>query len=302
MLESNCKTILSEQNKTYKAWQKLKQRKHRMKEKKFLIEGIKLVAEAIASGLEVEALILCENKSLEQLVLTLESTVSASEKPCCSPVEISDVPIYILSEKLFLGLSETDSPQGLMAVAQMIYLEDQDVVTFSGHHQLPSEGNDDGAKQDDKSILVLDRLQDPGNLGTILRTAEAAGIEEIWCLKGTGDLYSPKVVRASAGAIFRVKIRFMSGPNEVLERAALLEKNLIVTSLKTDQNYYETDLRNSVIVIGNEGSGVCDQFLESHRSTKVKIPMENQVESLNAAVAAALLMYESKRQLEQSIK
>lgn len=150
-------------------------------------------------------------------------------------------------------------------------------------------------KKGSGNILVMDRLQDPGNIGTLIRTAEAAGYRGIIIIKGTGDVSSPKVVRAAAGSALRMPIIKMDTPNQVKEFCEENLKRLIGTSIKDAVPFYKVDLtQNIALVIGNEGNGMSDELEElSHEN--IMIPMEGGNESLNAAVAAGIIMYQSIR-------
>ena len=145
------------------------------------------------------------------------------------------------------------------------------------------------------NIVVLDRLQDPGNIGTIVRTAEAAGYRGIIVTAGSGDIYSPKVVRAAAGSLFRMPVLQVDDSMEAVNMLRKMNKRIVTAALDTDIYYYQTDLtENIALVIGNEGQGVSEVFMESS-DIKVRIPMEGSIESLNAAVAAGILMYQSQK-------
>ena len=144
--------------------------------------------------------------------------------------------------------------------------------------------------------MVLDRVTDPGNMGTILRTAEAAGFQAVIALKGTTAPYGAKVSRAAAGALLRMPIFLADSVEEVVTLLRSAGKRTLCTSPRTDRLYYHVDMaRDTALVIGNEASGVCDALFEAADEI-VAIPMEGQTESLNAGVAAAILMYESLRQ------
>jgi TrmH family RNA methyltransferase len=259
------KRITSGDNQLYKDLLRLKLKKHRDRQGKYLIEGPNLIIEAIRSGEQMD-FILCS------------SGYSFGDEG----VPIDGVPIIELDEKLLLKLSDTENPQGVMAVAEKkIYSESE----FFSQDKFPRA-----------NLVVLDRLQDPGNIGTILRTAEAAGYKGAMVIKGTGDIYSPKVVRAATGTLFRLPIIFVDTAEEALYLLRKHGKKTVSTVLSDSRDYYETDLKEDIaLIIGNEGSGVSKEFI-INSDIRVKIPMEGSVESLNAAVAAGILMYESLRE------
>ncbi|MEA4921987.1 MAG: RNA methyltransferase, partial [Eubacteriaceae bacterium] len=143
------------------------------------------------------------------------------------------------------------------------------------------------------NLVVLDRLQDPGNIGTIIRTAEAAGYEGIITVRGTADVYSPKVVRAAAGAMLRMPFIHTADAEETMRLLEEMGKTIVATALDADTYYYDADLENNIaLVIGNEGNGISEDFIRGSH-LKIKIPMKGKTESLNAAVAAGILMYQS---------
>lgn len=256
--------ITSSDNQIFKNISKLKLKKNRDTQGKYLIEGPNLVYEALENDGNIE-LIVCSEK------------VGLIEASC---------PVLTMSHGLFLKLSDTDSPQGVLAIVKKKnYTEDE----FFQPREF-------GAT----NIIVLDRLQDPGNIGTIIRTADAAGYMGAFVLKGTGDIYSPKVVRAATGSLFRLPVLFIDTPDQALSILKKYHKKTICTSLNSNQYYYENVMKENIaIIIGNEGNGVCQEFL-TNSDKQVKIPMDGSIESLNAAVSAGILMYESVRQKHQN--
>ena len=156
----------------------------------------------------------------------------------------------------------------------------------------------DNIKQDEikheEIILALDDIQDPGNLGTILRTADSVGLTQVLVSKGTADCYNPKVVRSTMGAIFRVNA---IESNDLIETLNEIKKNnfeIVSTDLKTEHNIYDIDYKNIAIVIGNEANGVSEEILKIS-DKKIKIPMLGKTESLNASVATGIILYEYVR-------
>ena len=226
----------------------------------YLLEGTKPLADAISLGIPVE------------MVLVREGDSFTFEKP-------EAVPVMELGAKLFDNLSDTEHSQGIIAVVQKL--------------QYDWESFSDLLEKNTKNIVILDRLQDPGNMGTIIRTAEAAGYGGVLLMSGCTDVYAPKVVRAAAGSLFRMPILQENDIAEAAGRLHALQRNLAVTSLDAEQYYQDADLgENVALVIGNEGRGVRQEFLDI-ADIKIKIPMAGSIESLNAAVAAGILMYQS---------
>ena len=235
-----------------------------------MIEGPNLLKEALKEGIETEAVFVRPELTSEETEI-LSGAAELEKKT------------FILSGRLFEELKDTETSQGIISVVKKPPTAIPEV----------SEGG---------NYVVLDRLQDPGNIGTILRTADAAGFELAIFMKGTADPYSPKVVRSATGSLFRMPIVFVEGPEELTELVHSRGKRLIATAMVADKAYYDCDLvRDAAIVIGNEGNGI-DRELISRADEKISIPMEGNTESLNAAVAAGILMYERiRRQNERSV-
>ena len=252
------RNITSPDNKIFKLARDLDKKKYRDKSGLFLIEGENLLGEAVKCGAGIETILIREGYNKE--LYGLEDKV------------------FMMSDRLFSKLCQTENSQGVLAIVR------KPEVTAERFLK-PSDGN----------FLILDRLQDPGNIGTILRTADSAGYELVIALKGTADIYSPKVVRAATGSSFRMPVLNLESVDELTEFTRKAGKKLVATTFDTNHYYYEEDLTKSVaIIIGNEGNGISKELIESSE-IKVKIPMQGTIESLNAAVAAALLMYESVR-------
>ena len=144
-------------------------------------------------------------------------------------------------------------------------------------------------------IVVLDNVQDPGNIGTILRTVDSIGLKQIIVSKNSGDVYNPKVVRSTMGAILRVNVIESENLVETLKTIKKHKFEVVATSLQTNDSIYDIDYNKKVIVIGNEANGVSKEILEL-ADKKVKIPMLGKTESLNAAVATGIITYEYVRQ------
>ena len=254
------KKITSRENPIYKTVCKLAKRKYRDQTGKYLLEGVKPLADAVSLGISVEMVFVREGSDP-------------------FPEGISGSPVLELDQKLFDGIADTEHSQGVIAVVQK---QRYDWESFSAL-----------LKGNRKNIVILDRLQDPGNMGTIIRTAEAAGYGGVLLMSGCTDVYAPKVVRAAAGSLFRMPILQEDNIEDTADRLHALQRQIVVTSLDARQYYQEADLgENIALVIGNEGRGVRQEFLD-FADIKIKIPMAGSIESLNAAVAAGILMYQS---------
>ncbi len=264
------KLITSAENQIYKTALQLKQKKYRDEQERYLIEGPNLIYEALNHGGEIEMILCREDCYTEGLHSGGAGLTQAGAA------------VTVLSSGLFRKLSDTETPQGIMAIVKKRHYTEEEFFA-------PGASN----------IIVLDRLQDPGNIGTILRTADAAGYMGAILLKGTADIYSPKIVRATAGSLFRLPVFVADTPELVIRLLKKHKKDIICTTPNCSRLYHDADLKENVaIIIGNEGNGVCDEFLKDS-DTLIRIPMEGSIESLNAAVSAGILMYESVRQRYQ---
>lgn len=271
------KEISSGENPGVKQLAALFRKKERDRQGKYVVEGPNLLEEAL------------KNSAALQLVFFRSSCIGkdghgiGEYEPLVRLLETAGLGdrLAVLPDALFDKVAQTDTPQGVMAVV---------------NKRSWTEGELFSAGSPGGNVLVLDRLQDPGNLGTVLRTADGAGFSGAIVMKGCGDIYSPKVVRACTGTLFRLPMLFLAEPEEALELLHRYDKKVYATSLQNSQVYYKCDLReNLALVIGNEGNGVCSDFL-NQADGLLTIPMAGNLESLNAAVAAGILMYETVRQ------
>ena len=261
------KSIRSKDNRIYKDTLRLLRKKYRDQTRLFLLEGPRPVTDALKSGAGVASVFIKESAAGRADARTLEKLCAgaASAPPC-----------VLLADELFNRLSDTEHSQGVLAVVRK---PDAPADAACG-----------------RGVIILDRLQDPGNIGTIIRTAEAAGFTALIAIKGTGDIYSPKTVRAAAGSLLRVNVFEGYDTEEAVSLCRRLGLRIIAGDLDGAADYTQADLTGGVaFAIGNEGSGVSEE-LKSAADLKVRIPMEGDIESLNAAVAAGLLMYEAYRQ------
>ena len=245
--------LTSLKNPKVQSWRSLKDRKGRKETGCFLVEGRKMVEEALCSAFPVEA-VLADESRLAELPLP------------------GNVPVYALPEHVLAAVCDTKTPQGVAAVVRM-----------TNNASLGSR------------LVALDGVQDPGNVGTIIRTADAAGLDGVLLSAQCADAFSPKVLRATMGSVFRMGIRVTEDlPGEL---ARLKQEGFSVLSSQLDGTpFYEREPvgERFCLVIGSEGNGVTPevQQVATHR---VKLPMRGGAESLNAAVAAGIMMYELMR-------
>ena len=185
----------------------------------------------------------------------------------------------VLSDTVFKAVSDTQTPQGILCLVKKPEYKLEELLQEEKTH-----------------LLILESVQDPGNLGTMMRTGEGAGISGIIMSQTTVDLFNPKTIRSTMGSIYRVPFYIAGNLSETIQK--LKEQNIKVYAahLKGKMQYDEPDYRGGVaFMIGNEGNGLTDETA-GLADTYIRIPMEGKVESLNAAISASLLMYETNRQ------
>ena len=256
--------ITSKDNETIKKIKKLKEKKYRDLNGKFLVEGIKLIREAISEKADIETIIVCDN------------CVKAGEINQKILYEIAKYNCIYVDEKIFNTITDVQNPQGILAVI--------------GKQNTKKEIN-----YNEDLIVVLDDIQDPGNLGTILRTVDSIGLSQIIVSKKSGDVFSPKVVRSTMGAIFRINVIESENLLETLKEVKKHKFKVMATSLQTETSIYDTEYKKTAIIIGNESNGVSKEILDI-ADKNIKIPMIGKTESLNAAVATGIILYEYVRQ------
>ena len=228
----------------------------------FLVEGFRFAEEALDSDFEVVHIFISARGE------------SKYENSCVKNKLRENTKVYSISDSLFKSICDTENPQGIIATVRNKPVE---------------------IKYDHGFYMLADKIQDPGNMGTIIRTAHAAGALGVIITKGTVDIYNEKTLRATMGSIFKIPVIYDKD-------LALVQKlrdggfKLVASSLDTDKNFYDVDLKEKVIIsVGNEGNGISAEVYDICDS-KIKIPMPGGAESLNAAVAASIMMYEVVRQ------
>lgn len=240
----------------------LKKSKNRKEEKLFIIEGIRLFQET--------------PKELIKETYVAESAEKNLES------QLKGMKYEVVSDNVFASICDTKTPQGVLAVVRQPQHMLQEILATKN-----------------PLILVLEDIQDPGNLGTMMRTAEGAGASGIIMTKGCVDIYNPKVVRSTMGSIYRMPFVYLENEEQFGEVFKQLKEKNITTygaALMESKDYcqYSYD-KGTAFLIGNEGNGLSAKALELCENY-VKIPMCGQLESLNAAIAATILMYEAFRQ------
>ncbi|WP_425448189.1 23S rRNA (guanosine(2251)-2'-O)-methyltransferase RlmB [Dethiothermospora halolimnae] len=260
--------ITSSSNKTIKLVKSLHRKRNRWKEEKYFIEGVRAVEETLDKGKNIDFIIfsdgLCEVNGGEDLLTRMEKKGHT---------------IYHTTDKILGEISDTQKPQGIICVLNM-----------------ENRSLDSVLKKKDNFLILLDNLQDPGNLGTIIRTADAMGANGVVVTKGCVDIYNPKVIRSTMGSVFHVPIIMADSIDYVINVLRNNNITIIAAGLETTRFCYDEDFsKDFALIIGNEASGITDNVMKMCDSV-VKIPMSGDAESLNAAIASAIIMYEANRQ------
>ncbi|MDO4481433.1 MAG: RNA methyltransferase [Bacillota bacterium] len=259
--------ITSKDNFVIKRLKQLESRKYRDRLGMFVLEGPSVIEESIR-----------ENIGLEFALYSDSFIQNGAAGNIIRGLEGRGVPVYSVEDRMFAAVSGTETPQGILAAARK------------------PEWDSSVLEKPGANFIVLDRVADPGNMGTIIRTSEAAGFEGIVVIKGSADPYSGKVSRAAAGALMRMPVFYAASGKELVDMMKKNGKRTVCTDPRSSVYYYDIDIsRDTAIIIGNEASGVSGEIFENADLT-AGIPMEGKTESLNAAVASCILMYESLRQ------
>ncbi len=283
--------ISSKDNEIIKNIRKLKEKKYRDLENAYLIEGIKIVKEAIAENAKIRQIIMCEDFT-DNVELDKDTLY-----------ELARHNLIYVTRNIMDSLSDVKTPQGIIGVVEKSKrFAEEDNDENKSKNNIDAETNMLGNKTGIEPkvdytqdiIIALDGVQDPGNLGTIIRTADSANLNQIIISKTSADPYNPKVVRSTMGAIFRVNIIETENIVEELKKAQENGFKVMVTALDSSESIYKTEFNKKVIVIGNEANGVSKE-VQSIADEKVKIPMLGKTESLNASIAAGIMIYEYVR-------
>ncbi len=261
--------MLSRYNPRIKYIRRLGIRRFRDREKRFVAEGVRFVEEALASAWPVEAVVYCSRVS-----------ESPRGEELLKKADSLNIAVIKIDESLFDELAGTETPQGVLAVVR------QGTFALEDLHLAPAPS----------LLVVVDGVQDPGNLGTIVRSADAARAGGVILLKGTADIYNPKACRATMGSIFHVPVIQGQAAEEVL---TYLARNAIVTIAgdpRGEKVLAGVDLtRPCALIVGSESEGI-GAALMKRVDEKARIPMPGRAESLNVAVAVSILLYEALRQ------
>jgi TrmH family RNA methyltransferase len=260
--------ITSRENSVIKDYVKLAQnKKYRFETKRFVIEGARLVNDAFISGVNIESVF-------------FEETAIEKHKELYNLLLEKNIKLYTINAILANKIADTQTTQGIFSIAFML---DKEILL----DRIDIDG----------VYLALENIQEPGNLGTMLRTADAFGFNGVVLSEGCADIYSPKVLRSAMGAIFRMPFMVTANLTETIKK--LTAKGIICLAAVADSSandlLCEKSHAGAIAVIGNEGNGLSQNVINAC-SRKVTIRMRGQAESLNAAVAASVFMWELTRE------
>ncbi|WP_018130779.1 TrmH family RNA methyltransferase [Effusibacillus pohliae] len=260
--------ITSSRNSRVKEWAALKQKKFRDQTGRFLIEGIRLVEDAVESGAPLETVLI-----LEELLPTgrVDRILNGSLSLGAELIQVNQAVIE--------HVADTRTPQGVIAIGQQYQHDWQGLL----------------AARQNPLYLVADAVQDPGNLGTMIRSADAVGATAVFVGTGSVDLYNPKVVRATMGSLFHLPIVEVSLP-ELLPILREHQVTVIGTSTDVETDLYSQDLAGGIaVVIGSEAHGISEEIRQAI-DRWLSIPMPGKADSLNAAISSSVILYEALRQ------
>lgn len=253
------------QNPLIKQVRKLHRAKERQKQNLLLLEGTNLISAAFQVDYKLDIIFHTER--------WYENHQSLWSKLSARGCQLELVSVAVLT-----AIATTVNPDGVVAIAPRLTAQEPHIAQT-------------------KLGIALERLQDPGNLGTIIRSAVAVGVDSLWLSEDSVDIYHPKVLRASVGEWFRLPMATEPNLSELLKQHHRQGIQIVATTAQATKSYWEIDFtRPSLIVLGNEGAGLSSELIEL-ADEQVQIPLANEVESLNVAIATALLLYEAKRQL-----
>lgn len=262
--------ISSYKNNKIKALRSLYKKKYQRKKGEIVLEGIRIIEDALAEGAKIKRVFYVKD--------LLEKNRAAK---LINQLKADNIELIAITEELCDRVSDVENSQGIIAVVKRPEYELKDLLK---------------QEQKDTFLLIIDRLQDPGNLGTIIRTADAAGVDGIIMTKGTVNFYNQKVIRATMGSLFRTPAVSVNEFDKLKEFLTKQEVKLFATALEGEKNYFDADYTGNVaLVVGNEAHGVRDELIALADET-IKIPLRGGAESLNAAIATAIVTYEGVKQ------
>ena len=266
----NVPLISGKNNPTITDISKLSAKKYRMQNKLFLCDGVKLFLEAVKYG-----------ANIRYIVLDNSAEISKEVAECVRKCAMNGTKILCVENYVFEKLTSENSPQGIITVCDF----------YTKRHTFSTSVKNDEMRG--KKAMILESIRDPGNIGTIFRNAVALGVEKMIISSDCADIYSPKVVRASMGAIFKLDICVVDDLIETVENLKQDGRRVLATALDDKALVLGKDKvgADDVIVLGNEGHGMSQKLIDAC-SDILFIPMNENTESLNVAMASAIIMWE----------
>ena len=269
-------TIFSKSNSNVKLVRSLNEKKHRLKNNAFYLEGIKVVNEILDKDRAIDIMFIAYSKSILENLNGGKDLLNRIEN-------LKKIKVLSFEESIFKYMTDTITPQGVLAV---IKIPEYDIL--------------EELKNNNKNIVILDRVQDLGNMGTIIRSCNAFDIDIVLCTKDTADIYSPKALRSTMGGILNTKIIYLDDLSVIdyLKKCGYI---IVSTSLQANDFLENIDLKKRyAFVMGNEANGVTEELL-SKSDMFVKIPMTDKIESLNVGVATSIILYEQYKNKSKNI-
>lgn len=276
-MKINYNQITSKNNPLIKWAGSLKEKKYRESEGCFLAEGEKLTREALEAGLPVTHIFICESKS--NYFLNLASEFSGKE-------EYAECIVNVIPDWLLEKISTENSPQGIISVIKHLdFFRRMDIIY-----------KEEFLKNSTERVMILSSLRDPGNLGSVVRSAVAFGVGHLILSHDCADIYNSKTVRGAMGSLFKVKVSIVSDLVGTIKEIQAAGRRVLSAELDANAKKLGIDeiLKDDVIIIGNEGHGVSSE-VSSAATDKIYIPISARTESLNASVSAAIFMWELSR-------
>ncbi len=257
--------IFGKSNENVKFIRSLNEKKFRIKNKAFYLEGVKVVSEIL------------DNKAIDVMFIAYSKSIllqTNGGKELLDKIDSLNVKKLDFEEKIFEYMTDTVNPQGVLAVIKM-----------------PEYDFDETIKNNNKNIVILDQVQDLGNLGTIIRSCNAFDVEVIICTLGTADIYSPKALRSTMGGVLNCKVIYIDDYNEIKELTKY-DYQIVTTNLDAKTPLSSLDFNKKyAFVMGNEANGVSED-ISKIADMKIKIPMSDKIDSLNVGVATSIVLYE----------
>ncbi|MDI3534562.1 MAG: methyltransferase, TrmH family [Thermosediminibacterales bacterium] len=259
--------LRSKKNHIVKLINSLSIKKYRYRKGLFVVEGFRIVSEALNSDFIINSVV-------------VSSTFAQNNSSFLRLLLNHDILVYEIEDGLFSKISDTVNPQGILAIVKMKNYDIKEIIQ----------------KSNKKFLVMLDSIQDPGNLGTVIRSCHACNVDGVIVTKGSADVFNPKTLRSTMGSIFHIPIVFSDNPKHLILELKRNNIKIVAAILEGEKYLFQMNFCDSILIIlGNEANGISNELLPYIDYT-VKIPMPGNAESLNVAVAGGIFLYEVIRQ------